>query len=149
MPSFNKILRAEIVRVVQGQVEQTTAKLSKTNEQLRKQVTELRRRVRNLELRAARQDVTPVGKTPISEAELKEMKRQRPTSTLIKQLRKRLEVSQRELALLLGVSTQAVYLWERQKGKLNLRDRAKTALLEVRRLSQEEARKRLDSRTLS
>jgi len=145
MPSFSSMLRDEIERVVRGQVEQITAKLVKSNAQLHREVIELRRRVRALELRAVRQDVTPAGKTPISEADLKEMKRQRPTSAMIKQLRKQLEVSQRELALLLGVSTQAVYLWERQKGRLNLRDRAKTALFEVRKLSREEARKRLET----
>jgi DNA-binding transcriptional regulator YiaG len=145
MPSFNRMLRDEIARVVGIQVEQITAKLSKSNTQLRAEVTELRRRVRALELRAIRQDVTPAGKAPISEADLKEMKRQRPTSTMVKQLRQSLELSQRELALLLGVSTQAVYLWERHKGRLNLRDRAKTALFEIRKLTREEARERLDA----
>ncbi len=149
MPSFNRLLKDEITRVVGVQVEQITAKLTNSNAQLRSEVTELRRRVRALELRAVRQDVTPAGKAPISEADLKEMKRQRPTSAMVKQLRKRLEVSQRELALLLGVSTQAVYLWERNKGRLNLRDRAKTALFEIRKLTIEEARERLDSAQVS
>jgi DNA-binding transcriptional regulator YiaG len=61
----------------------------------------------------------------------------------VKAMRKKMGVSQKELAKLTGVSTSAVVQWERKKGVLKLRDTTKKAIMGVRGIGKVEARKRL------
>jgi len=62
----------------------------------------------------------------------------------VKQFRAKLDLSQAELAKLLGVSGQAVYLWERRDGRLQLRGKAKASLFALRTLGKREAKARLN-----
>ncbi len=68
------------------------------------------------------------------------------SSESIRRLRKRLAISQRELALLVGVSSQAVYLWECKGGKLRLRNDTRRALAKIKEMGKREIRKELDAR---
>ena len=52
-------------------------------------------------------------------------------------------MSQAELAELVGVSEQSVYMWEQRDGPLKLRDTSKSALLDLREIGVREARARL------
>jgi DNA-binding transcriptional regulator YiaG len=54
------------------------------------------------------------------------------TSENIRVLRRSLGLSQHQLGLLTGVSTQAVYLWERKGGALRLRHQTRRALHGIR-----------------
>ena len=143
MSSIANVMREELARMAEAQVGRTADRLVRTTERLKTEVAELKKKVAILELTAKRQSIPSARKSMVDEEDIRTMRTLRPTSDMIKQLRKRLGVSQRELGLLLGVSTQAVYLWERGKGQLNLRDRARAALVDVRKLSPDEAHARL------
>jgi DNA-binding transcriptional regulator YiaG len=61
----------------------------------------------------------------------------------IRSLRRRLGLTQTQLAKLLGVSNLTVSGWERGKGKLQLRARTRAAILSARGLGAREAQARL------
>ena len=65
------------------------------------------------------------------------------TSTTIRSLRKRLGLSQADFGKLAGVTTGAVYLWEKKKGPLNLRDKTKAALLSIKGMGTKGAKEKL------
>lgn len=63
----------------------------------------------------------------------------------IRSMRKKLGVSQAELGKLMGVSSQAVTLWESKSGKLRLRKKTMENLIKVREMGAREARKTLEA----
>jgi DNA-binding transcriptional regulator YiaG len=65
-----------------------------------------------------------------------EVKAARISPLLIKKLRKRLKITQGELATLIGVSTNAVGFWE--QGKSRPTDRNRGALVALRKLGRRE-----------
>jgi DNA-binding XRE family transcriptional regulator len=62
---------------------------------------------------------------------------------MVRSLRGRLGLSQSDLAVLLGVTGQSVYQWERKGGSLKLREKTKTALQRARQMGKREARAEL------
>jgi DNA-binding transcriptional regulator YiaG len=70
-------------------------------------------------------------------------KRARLTSKGIRRLRKRLGLSQAELAKLVGASTQTVHMWETKKGPLRLRGNTLAAVLSAREMGAREAKRRI------
>ena len=66
---------------------------------------------------------------------------------LIKKLRKRLNISQPELAILVGVSPAAVGFWE--TGKSNPRPDTKARLVALRSLGRRDARRLLEEKKAS
>jgi DNA-binding transcriptional regulator YiaG len=75
------------------------------------------------------------------EATPEEVKASRLTPDRIRRLRTKLGISQRELGLLIGVTTWAVLMWE--KGKFKPRGEKKAALVALRKLKKREVRKML------
>ena len=146
MPDLNKPIREEITRLTRKELKQALQDQKKINTALRKSLSavkaecaELRREVK------AVQKLLPkppsVEKTP--EVADDKLKRFRPTSRTVKTIRAKLGVSQADLAKLLNVSTQAVYLWERKEGQLQLRSQAKASLFALRTTGKREAKARL------
>lgn len=68
---------------------------------------------------------------------------QLPTSKAVRELRARLGLSQRELALLIGVSSASVSTWEKKRGRLNLHQRTESALNAVGKFTKAQAQRRL------
>jgi DNA-binding transcriptional regulator YiaG len=75
-----------------------------------------------------------------------EIKKARFSPRLIKTLRKRLGLSQRELATLSGVTVGAVHQWE--TGKFVPKDEKKGVFVALRKLGRREARRLLSSKTV-
>ncbi len=147
MPDLNKPIREEITRLTRKELKQALQIQKKTNTALKKSLAavkaecaELRREVKAIQKRLPKPP--PVEKTP--EVADEKLKRFRPTSKTVKQLRAKLGVSQAELAKLLNVSGQAVYLWERKDGRLQLRGNAKASLFALRTIGKREAKARLN-----
>ncbi len=146
MPDLNKPIREEITRLTRKELKQTLQIQKKTNTALKKSLAavkaecaELRREVKAIQKRLPK---PPVQEPP--EVADEKLKRFRPTSKTVKQFRAKLDLSQAELAKLLGVSGQAVYLWERRDGRLQLRGKAKASLFALRTLGKREAKARLN-----
>ncbi len=66
------------------------------------------------------------------------------TGRAIRELRARLDMSQSELAAVVGVSAASVSNWERKRGRINLQSRTMRALSAAAKLTKRQAWKRLD-----
>ncbi len=146
MANLNKILRDEMVDVSRSVWTQEIERLRKENAEIKQAVSHLSKRIRDLE-RSLGRPLVPGQKDALSliagTASETELKRDKTTGKMVRELREKLGVSQRELGLLLGVSAQAVYLWESKRGRLNLRSKARAAMFEIKGISSEEATRRL------
>lgn len=146
MPNIGKLLKDEIARIARKESKVAVTPLRKPSVAARRTLADLKKRIAALEketkkltgLLADRPAACADGDQP------EETGRVRVTVKGVKSLRRKLGMSQDEFARLLGVSGQAIYLWERKSGALRLRQTTKKALLAVRDLGAKEARARLE-----
>ena len=146
MPNLALVLKEEIRRLARKEIRNDIARLRKDNAALKRTSADLKRRVAKLEAdnkrlvaeiaRQRKDDGLPVAE---------ESQKARISGKSIRQLRAKFKMSREHFGKLLGVSSQSVYQWERQEGRLVLRDRTKQAVVEARRLGVREARKRLET----
>jgi len=146
MSNVVKVLKAEIVRISKKEAKSATQGIGKSNTWLRKTVADLKKRLALLEkenkrLAAAMKKYQAAQPEKI---EQEEIKKARFTSKGIRALRKKLRVSQADFGKLLRTTPHAVYLWEKKKGVLNLRERTKAAILSIRDLGAKEVRDELE-----
>jgi len=146
MSNVVKVLKAEIVRISKKEAKSATQGIGKSNTWLRKTVADLKKRLALLEkenkrLAAAMKKYQAAQPEKI---EQEEIKKARFTSKGIRALRKKLRVSQADFGKLLRTTPHAVYLWEKKKGVLNLRERTKAAILSIRDLGAKEVRDKLE-----
>jgi DNA-binding transcriptional regulator YiaG len=143
MGKMEGVFRTEVVRLAKRELNKVTfplrrdvRSLKRTLKEFRKTILELKqfadRQRKQLEQREGQLAVTP-----------EEVKKVRISPRLIQALRRRLGLSQRELANLAGVSVGAVYQWE--TGKFVPRDEKKGVLVALRKLGRREARRLLSS----
>ena len=78
------------------------------------------------------------------EASPEDVKASRFSPQLIRSLRKHLGISQKELAILVGVSLGAAHLWE--TGKFKPKDEKKRVLVALRKLGRREVRRLLEEK---
>ena len=137
---IGKALKTEMARIGQKQAKQAVAAPNRRAAELRRLVAKLRRRVDQLEKLVKEQGTAkaPAQKI-VSDADLKN-KRVWFSGAGIRSLRKRLRLSQVEMAKLCGVTQKAVSNWETQKGKLTIRSATKKALLGARAMSARQAK---------
>lgn len=145
MPNIAQVMKAEIVRLAKKEVKASTAKLRKDNADLKRRMAEHKRRIAKLEKdnRGLVGEATRRRKESLSVSD-DEVQKARITAKLIRSIRKKLKLSQAELAKLVGVSSLCVYQWEHKQGRLTFRGASKASIVEVRKLSPAEARERLD-----
>ena len=147
MPNLGTVLKDEIRRLARREIKAAIAGLKRDNADLKRTVAQLKRRVKSLErdnrlLKAAEKRLRE--QTFRAKAGNEELESVRFTARGIRALRKKLGLSQDDFSRLLGVSPQAVYLWESKEGRLVLRDESKLALLDLRNIGAREARRRLE-----
>jgi len=145
MSNVVKILKAEIARISKKEAKSATQAIGKSNTWLRKTVADLKKRVLSLE-KENKHLITAMKKYQVEQpqkVEQEEGKKVRFSSRGIHSLRKKLRLSQADFGKLLGTTPHAVYLWEKKKGALNLRDKTKAAILSIRGLGATEAKKKL------
>ena len=145
MSNVVKVLKAEIMRISRKEAKGATQGIGKSNTWLRKIVADLKKRVVLLEKENKRLAAT-MRKYRVESPQKpdEETSKARLTSKGIRSLRGRLGLSQAGFAKLVGVTTHAVYLWEKKQDPLRLRDKTKAALLSIRGLGAREARTKLD-----
>jgi len=143
MSNVATVLRHEIKKIARREARSATALLRKDNARLKRNVADLKRRVAHLEKEAGRlvPQVARLRKKTV-DPEATEVKQARMTPKMIAALRKRLKLSQKDFAKLIGVSPLTVLNWE--KGKSSPRAEAKAHLVELRKIGVREARKRVD-----
>jgi len=146
MPNIAKILKDEIQRLARketrafsGQLKKDMVVFKKTVAAVRKRLVQMERTLKGLQKVSRRLEGRVVQEAP----ELPETFR--ISSKGIRSLRRKLKLSQADLAKLVGVSSQSVYQWERKGGRLALRKETKKALGEIRKLGIKDVKKRLES----
>ncbi len=140
MPDVASVLKEEIIRLARSEIKKQIDPLNNRVQELNKTVTQQKKQIAVLEKsqsRAAKKTSSvaqPVDEENSSSARI--------TIVSIKSHRKRLNLSQREMGLLLGVSTQTIIRWEVGKGIP--RGDNKDAFFALRDLGRRDIKKKLE-----
>ena len=121
MSSIAKLLKAEIQRIVHREIAQMTAAQKQGLAVLKKANAEYKRRLAALEKRAQQQASVAQRTAGFEASGDSAADDMRVTAKALKSMRKRLGITQAELANLLGVSVQVVSIWETKKGRVQIR----------------------------
>ena len=144
MGKVEAIIKSEIVRLAKREMKQSFVPLNRQVRSLKATVSQLRKAVQGLQRQAVEQEKMTGGQRLPLEASPEEMKKARFSPRLIKSLRKRLGVTQKEMALLAGVTVGAIFQWE--KGIFEPRGEKKKVIVALRKLRRREAKKLLEKR---
>ena len=141
MGKVESIIKSEIIRLAKGEMRQVSIPLGRDVRLLKNTVSQLRKSVLSLE-RFAAQKQKELSKREIGlEAPPEEIKQSRFSPRLLQSLRKRLGITQKELAILTGVTIGAAHLWE--TGKFRPKDNKMGALVALRKLNRRQVRELL------
>jgi DNA-binding transcriptional regulator YiaG len=143
MSTFATSFKQEVVRLARKEAKSAVSPVRKPAWAMRLDVAELKRRVAALERENKRLGGL-LAKIPQPEPEAAPAgARNWISGKGVRSLRQKLGLSQEAFAKLVGVSANAVGLWESKPGTLRLRDVTKAAVMAVRGLGAREARERL------
>jgi len=144
MPNVASVLKEEITRLARSEIKKQVDPLKKRIQELRKTVTEQKKHIAALE-KAQSQGAKRAKKAPDvapPTAEEGAPSARKITVASIKAQRKRLNLSQREIALLLGVSQPTVGRWEQGKG--SPRGENRDAFVALRGMGRRQVKERLE-----
>jgi DNA-binding transcriptional regulator YiaG len=144
MGKFEGIIKSEIVRLAKREVRKALVPLGRDVRLLKDTVSQIRKAVLLLERLAAQQQKELAKRRIPLEATPEEVKKSRFSPRLIRSLRKSLGISQKELAILSGVTVGAVHMWE--SGKFRPKDEKKALMVGLRKLGRRDVRKLLEQR---
>jgi DNA-binding transcriptional regulator YiaG len=114
-------LKTEIIRVSRREINKELATVKRVNATQRTLIANLRKEVNALQKQVKRLEKTVPVEKVIEAEEQDERKGFWITGQGVKSLRKKLGITQVQLAKLSGVSDQAVANWEKTKGKIRFR----------------------------
>ena len=144
MGKLEGMIKSEIVRLAKKEVRKISGPLGRNVRSLKSTVSQLRKAVLKLQrITAGQQKELQKGKM-VLDAPPEEVRESRFSPRLIRSLRKHLRVSQKELAILSGVTVGAVHLWE--SGKFKPKDEKKSLMVGLRKLGRRDVRKLLEQR---
>jgi DNA-binding transcriptional regulator YiaG len=145
MPNLAKTLKEEISRISRHEAKAAVTPIRKPTIRLRRDVANLKVRLALLE-KATKEVQVLLTKIQVAQPGPAPEPADKGwiSGKGVRTLRKRLGLSQKEFARLVGVSSQAVTLWEGKPGMLKMRDLTKAAVFAVRGIGKTEARQRLD-----
>ena len=139
MSNLMKELKAEIARLARKEIKQALAPAKPVTAAQRGLIADLRRQVNAMqkELNTLKKSVPAPGKAVLAKTE--PAGRFWITGPGVKALRKRLGLTQADLARLAGVSGPAVVQWEKKSGKIGLRKATAGKLQEIRGMGKKQA----------
>jgi len=144
MGKVESTIRFEITRLAKREVRKISIPLSRDVRMLKGMMSHVRKTVQALERLTAKQQAR-LGKEEIRlEATPEELKMSRFSPRLFRSLRKRLGISQKELATLVGVTVGAVHQWE--SGKFEPREEKKGVIVALRKLGRREVQDLLEKK---
>jgi len=136
MPNVAQVLRAEIRRLAAKTLRE--AQVAAQLRSLRRRIRQIEKRVKSLESRPAFMRAPAAAAAPEAP---RRGRRFKATPPVLRKIRAKLGVTQKELAALLGVSGNAVWQWE--AGRAAPRRKALAALQQLKKIGKREARRRL------
>jgi DNA-binding transcriptional regulator YiaG len=142
--SVMKELQSEITRLARKELKKELEPIKRVNAAQRGYIADLRRDVTELQKQVARLQKAS-GQVPVEEAEEKNFW---ISGKGIVSLRKKLGLTQAQLAMLAGVSTQSVVKWEKVDGKIPFRSQETAdAVQTVRAMGKRDAWEKLGKGT--
>ena len=144
MGKMESIIKSEVQRLAKREIHKTIAPLAQDIRLLKNKVSQFQKIVLLLERSTAHQQKVSGIREETLEASPEEVKTSRFSPQLIRSLRKHLGISQKELAILVGVSLGAAHLWE--TGKFRPKDEKKRVLVALRKLGRREVRRLLEEK---
>ena len=144
MAKMESVVKSEIVRLSTREVRKVWVPLRRDVRLLKGLVSQLRRSVLGVQRFVAQQEKQRMGKKAPLAASPQEVERSRFSPRLLQSLRKNLGITQKELAVLAGVTVGAAHLWE--KGKFRPKDEKKAVLVGLRKLGRAGVRKLLEEK---
>ena len=143
MGKLEGTIRDEIIRLARREMRKTFVPLWRDVRSMKGIMSQLRKSVLDLERFKSQEEKQMVQK-PVPEVAPEEVKKARFSPRLIQSLRKKLKITQKELALLAEVSVGAVHQWE--GGKSQPRAVKKARLVALRKLSRRDVKKLLEEK---
>jgi DNA-binding transcriptional regulator YiaG len=144
MGKVESIIKSEIIRLAKGEMRKISIPLGRDVRLMKNTVSQVRKSVLALERFAAHQQKELSKREIRLEATPEEVKKSRLSPRLIKSLRKHLGITQKELAILTGVTIGAAHQWE--IGKFNPKPEKKAAIVALRKLGRGEVKKLLEEK---
>ncbi len=144
MGKVESIIKSEIVRLTKREMRKISIPLGRDVRLLKNTVSHIRKSVLSLERFAALQQKALTKREVRLEASPEEIKKSRFSPQLLQSLRKHLGITQKDLAVLAGVTVGAVQKWE--TGKFRPKDKKKGVLVALRKLTRHEVRKLLEEK---
>jgi DNA-binding transcriptional regulator YiaG len=145
MGKLEATIKSEIERLSKRELRQVSVPLKRDVRLLKISVSQIRKAVLPLERFAAHQRKKLTRRGIRLEATPEEVKKSRFSPRLIRTLRKKLRITQKELAILVGVTLGAAHQWE--AGKFTPKPEKKATLAALRKLGRSEVKKLLAERT--
>jgi DNA-binding transcriptional regulator YiaG len=145
MGKLEATIKSEIERLAKRELRKVSVPLKREVRSLKITVSKLRKAVLPLERFADHQQKELAKREIRLEVTPEEVKKSRFSPRLIKTLRKKLRITQKELAILVGVTVGAAHQWE--TGKFTPKPEKKSALAALRKLKRSEIKKLLEGRT--
>jgi DNA-binding transcriptional regulator YiaG len=147
MGKIESTIKSEIQRLAKREIKSAFLPLRREVRSLRLKLSSLSKNFKDLNRLAKEQIIPMAGEKSELEASPEEIKASRLTPARIRNLRKKLGVSQRELAILTGASMGSVVMWE--KGKFKPKPDKKGTLIALRKLGKRQVRKMLTDKEKS
>jgi DNA-binding transcriptional regulator YiaG len=138
MANLQTLLKEAMARISRKQIRLMVGNQKQQIAQLRRKIKILNARADQAE-KAIRAVQAVAASAPMPQAEAEAAPKRRITGKRIRALRRKLGLTQTELATLAHVTTQAVYLWERRSGPIRLRDTTRKELAKLQGLGRRDA----------
>lgn len=139
MGKMEETLRAEITRLARKELRATVGPLERNVRQLKRRVAQLSKIVARLDESAAKKTQSQLAVKVQLKAARSEVETARITARVIKNLRKKLGISQEKLAALLDVSPGAVAAWEQNRVRPGGKNKA--AIVALRKMGRRDVKR--------
>jgi len=146
MPNVMSVLKQEISRLARKEAKAMVAPVRKPSGATRKALADLKRRIGELE-KETRRLGNLLAQVPVPQEEKAAGAGTWISGKGVRSLRHRLGLSQVEMAKLVGVTPNAVCMWERKPGMLRLRAKTKASVMAIRHWGAREAKAKLAEMT--
>lgn len=144
MGRLEATIKTEIERLAKREIRKVSVPLRRDVRSLRITVSQLRKAVLPLKRFAADQQKGLAKREMRLEASPEEVKKSRFSPQLVQSLRKHLDITQKELAVLAGVTVGAVQKWE--AGRFRPKEKKRGVLVALRKHTRRDVRKLLEER---
>ena len=144
MGNLEGIIKSEMMRLAKREIRKVSVPLSRDVRLMKSTVSKLRKAVLALERLASHQQKEWEKKEASLEATPEEVNIARFSPRLFRTLRKHLGITQKELAILTGVTLGAVNSWE--SGRFRPKQEKKAVIVALRKMGRQEVRKLLEGK---